>query len=278
MGGAIVPRRLDVMNPIDYTQIDHHIQHYQKILEKGDLDGYLNPDSYWHWEHVFCMNHISDFFGGIPNSTFLTLGDGYCGREGTFIKRFGHFVHATDIQPCLIEVAHQRGLVDAYSKEDLNKLSFSDQSFDFVFTKESLHHLSRPYIGLYEMLRVARKGVIIIEPNGDHEKMYHYNKFEATGNYMWGFSSHELIKAGIAFGYKFFAVTYSIVFFCFHDMENIKKGNIQEEKNRLIALDRSYSHMSHKPLVIIFFFREKEFQGLFSENQKYITVEEPSHD
>ena len=36
--------------------------------------------------------------------------------------------------------------------------------FDFVFAKEVYHHLPRPSIGLYEMLRVAREAVVLIEP------------------------------------------------------------------------------------------------------------------
>ena len=34
---------------------------------------------------------------------------------------------------------------------------FEDNSFDIVFTKESMHHWPRPYLGIYEMLRVAAK-------------------------------------------------------------------------------------------------------------------------
>jgi SAM-dependent methyltransferase len=43
-------------------------------------------------------------------------------------------------------------------------LPFASASFDLVFCKESLHHLARPVLGLYEMLRVCRRAVVLAEP------------------------------------------------------------------------------------------------------------------
>jgi len=52
----------------------------------------------------------------------------------------------------------------SYQTENIEKLSFKSQSFDLVFVKEALHHVPRPILGLYEMLRVSKKAVIFIEP------------------------------------------------------------------------------------------------------------------
>ncbi len=263
------------MNLMDKKQKDHHQQHYQKILESGDIDGFINPESFWYFTHIHCLQHIQDFFEKIPKSEFLTVGDGYCGREGGFIKRFGHYVHASDIQPCLIEIAKSKGLVDEYSSRDMNDLGFPDESFDFVLCKESLHHLSKMYNGLYEMLRVAKKGVILIEPNEDGGyKQYHYNQFEEVGNYMCSFSSHELIKVGIAYGYKYFMVTYSIVFYSFLNWDNVKAGRFEEEKERLIQFDKGFNNISDKPLLIIFFLRDDEYLNLFQDSKyKKISIQ-----
>jgi hypothetical protein len=38
------------------------------------------------------------------------------------------------------------------------------KSYDLVICKEGLHHLARPALGVYEMLRVSRFSVIFIEP------------------------------------------------------------------------------------------------------------------
>ncbi|MGH2820956.1 MAG: class I SAM-dependent methyltransferase [Actinomycetota bacterium] len=52
----------------------------------------------------------------------------------------------------------------AYRRENCESLSFPTASHDLVFCKEGLHHLARPVLGLYEMLRVCRKAAIFIEP------------------------------------------------------------------------------------------------------------------
>ena len=52
----------------------------------------------------------------------------------------------------------------SYRIENSERLSLESRSFDLVFCKESLHHLARPVLGLYEMLRVCRRAALIIEP------------------------------------------------------------------------------------------------------------------
>lgn len=74
----------------------------------------------------------------------------------------------TDISEYLLAEARRRGLITKYALENAERLSFADQSFDYVFCKESFHHFPRPYQALYEMLRVAREAVLLIEPNDPH--------------------------------------------------------------------------------------------------------------
>jgi SAM-dependent methyltransferase len=61
-------------------------------------------------------------------------------------------------------VARRDPRVD-YRIENAECLSFDSRSFDLVFCKESLHHLARPVLGLYEMLRVCRRAALWIEPH-----------------------------------------------------------------------------------------------------------------
>lgn len=51
-----------------------------------------------------------------------------------------------------------------YEKHNCEHLGFASRSFDLVFCKESLHHLARPVLGLYEMLRVCREAALVVEP------------------------------------------------------------------------------------------------------------------
>jgi SAM-dependent methyltransferase len=52
----------------------------------------------------------------------------------------------------------------SYRIENSESLSLDARSFDLVLCKESLHHLARPALGLYEMLRVCRRAALVIEP------------------------------------------------------------------------------------------------------------------
>jgi SAM-dependent methyltransferase len=52
----------------------------------------------------------------------------------------------------------------SYREENCEALPFPSRSFDLVFCKEGLHHLPRPVLGLYEMLRVCRRAVVFVEP------------------------------------------------------------------------------------------------------------------
>ena len=50
-----------------------------------------------------------------------------------------------------------------WSREDAQRLSFADASFDIVFVADGLHHCRAPHRALLEMYRVARRIVIVVE-------------------------------------------------------------------------------------------------------------------
>jgi ubiquinone/menaquinone biosynthesis C-methylase UbiE len=72
--------------------------------------------------------------------------------------------YASDISKDAVRVTTSAFGIDG-SVEDNERLSLADDTFDYSFVAGSLHHLLRPHKGLYELLRVSRKGVIAIEPN-----------------------------------------------------------------------------------------------------------------
>jgi SAM-dependent methyltransferase len=51
-----------------------------------------------------------------------------------------------------------------WSFQDAERLSLSDNSFDFAIVHNGLHHCYSPHKALVELLRVARKGVFAVEP------------------------------------------------------------------------------------------------------------------
>ncbi|WP_158308790.1 methyltransferase domain-containing protein [Desulfocurvibacter africanus] len=73
--------------------------------------------------------------------------------------------------------------IPEYSVENAEKLSFANGSYDYLLCKEAFHHFPRPMIALYEMLRVARKGIVLIEPNDNGA-----DGFEECGNYVYSLS------------------------------------------------------------------------------------------
>lgn len=81
--------------------------------------------------------------------------------------------------------------------EDGEDMSFADDSFDFAFIAGSLHHLPRPVLGLYELLRVSRRGAIAIEPNDSlltraATRLGLATEVEPVGNYVYRFSAHDV--------------------------------------------------------------------------------------
>lgn len=51
-----------------------------------------------------------------------------------------------------------------YEKQNAECLTLASRSYDLVICKEGIHHLARPVLGFYEMLRLTKSAAIIIEP------------------------------------------------------------------------------------------------------------------
>ena len=69
-----------------------------------------------------------------------------------------------------------------WSFQDAQNLTFSDQSFAFVFVSDGLHHCASPHRALLEMYRVAEKGVIVFESR-DSILMRAANRLNLTPSY-----------------------------------------------------------------------------------------------
>lgn len=72
---------------------------------------------------------------------------------------------------------------------DAEQIDLQDGSFDCVFAHEVLHHCRSPHKALCEMLRVARKHVVLLEPNDS-------------------FAMRTLTWTGFSFPYEIFSVVY----------------------------------------------------------------------
>lgn len=100
----------------------------------------------------------------IKGDSWLTVGDGL-GIDAAFIKRNGGYATASDLSDKVLLNIKSQGFIDDGRIENAEKLSAADNSIDYICCKEAYHHFPRPHISFYEMLRVAKKGVILMEPN-----------------------------------------------------------------------------------------------------------------
>ncbi|WP_025765315.1 class I SAM-dependent methyltransferase [Dyadobacter tibetensis] len=177
-----------------------------------------------HWIHQRLLNLATPLT--LEKKQWLTVGDGY-GFDANFFYKKGLDVTASDISDTFLPLSHQHGLFQKYAVENAEKLTFADNSFDYVFCKEAYHHFPRPYMAVYEMIRVAREGVVLIEPHDPVSKMplllaarniidrvdtallqkYWKNRysFEEVGNYVFKLSEREIDKLANGIGMKMVA-------------------------------------------------------------------------
>jgi ubiquinone/menaquinone biosynthesis C-methylase UbiE len=150
-----------------------------------------------------------------PGSTWLTVGDGKFGSDAFFLQNRGADVTATSISTHTLEVASSRGYIKKYAAQNAEAFDLPDNAVDFVLCKESLHHFPRPAVGFYEMLRIARKGIVLIEPIEGSQKPLTAIKnltkralrgdttdqFEPSGNFIYRISIREAFKMLSALGH-----------------------------------------------------------------------------
>jgi ubiquinone/menaquinone biosynthesis C-methylase UbiE len=105
------------------------------------------------------INFIRENINLLKNSTLLDVG---CGN-GFFTYHLAKFYDVTglDFSKRMLKINPHRKLVHG----DVENLPFDNNSFDVVFCSDLLHHLKTPEKAVKEMKRVAKKYIIISEPN-----------------------------------------------------------------------------------------------------------------
>jgi len=136
------------------------------------------------------------------NLTNRTILIASCGK-GTDVYYLGKFynprVYVSDVAENAVATTIASFENIEGSVGDTERLPFNDDTFDYSFIAASLHHLSRPILGLYELLRVAKEGVIVIEPNDSivtriATSLGLAREIEEIGNYVFRFSKRNVIK------------------------------------------------------------------------------------
>jgi SAM-dependent methyltransferase len=90
------------------------------------------------------------------------------GMVAEYLTKRGARVTGIDLSSAAIERAQERARRRRFRARflvaDAVDLPFPDGSFDVAIVHDGLHHLDDPYPAIREMARVARKGVLILEP------------------------------------------------------------------------------------------------------------------
>ena len=126
---------------------------------------WLEEDTLDYWRHERMREKVKPFIENNVNAEWLTVGDGRFGLDGQYLIKSGaKNIHCTDLYDELLTIAFNKNLIPNFSSQNAENLKFEDNSFDYVFCKESFHHFPRPFLALYEIFRVSKKGVFLIEP------------------------------------------------------------------------------------------------------------------
>ena len=202
---------------------EHQTNHLLNYPEDR-CNSMLNHNTINRWRYERFYKCLDPLLNAYPESNWLTVGDFYYGTDAQYLKSKGHKAVASDIDDRFLKKGKEIGYIDDYSKENVEALSFMNETFDFVLCKETLHHLPRPYVGLYEMLRVSKIGVVLLEPfdrniNASMAMIFFEwllkiikgemnNMYESSGNYKYPLSKREIEKIALGLNLPFVAFKY----------------------------------------------------------------------
>ena len=222
------------------SSYQHQIDHLKNYPEDR-CELMLNHNTVNRWRLERLYNCIDPLLHEYPQSEWLTTGDFYYGSDAQYIQSKVHKVIASDVDDHFLKKGKEIGYIENYSGENLESLSFKDETFDFVLCKETFHHLPRPYIGLYEMLRVCKVGVMLIEPydrfiNASFVERFGnwllkklkgkmHDLYEPSGNYKYSLSKREIEKIALGLNLPY------IAFKCVNDYYRDRLGFEYKEKN-----------------------------------------------
>lgn len=187
------------------------------------------------WRNLRMLKNIDPFLKHHSDAKWLTIGDGRFGTSAMYINQKRGNAFPTDIDISLLEIAKQKKWISAYKYANAENLPFADNEYDFAFCKEAFHHFPRAYIAIYEMIRITKKAVILIEPSdwlpspfprrilqllknsirkGLRLSIPHPDSgnFEPDGNYIFTLSNRDITK--IAMGLNLPCIAYKN----FHDV------------------------------------------------------------
>ena len=223
-----------------FNSIEHkYLQETNHVIDDLSFEEYTEH-TVSGWRQLRMIDFASSFKSETDH--WLTIGD-YYGYDTVRLNKLGvHQVTPSNLTTHALKINKSKGLIPDYLEINAEKIDLPDNSFDYVMCKEALHHMPRPYLAIYEMLRVARKGVFVIEPNDvlptidliknthsfshsvEHDEMFgnkiiyrdkDHNQFlskiidwweHGPSNYVYTLSKREIVKISNGLGIPAFAI------------------------------------------------------------------------
>jgi glycosyltransferase involved in cell wall biosynthesis/SAM-dependent methyltransferase len=186
--------------------------------------GYPRPVQYlleFKWRKALeLLWKIAPANGSSAESVLVICGGS--GMESEYLARRGFRVTALDISPEAIARARVRrqrfGVTYELLVGDAERLPFPDGSFDFVFVHDGLHHLPDAYCGVAEMLRVARRAIILAEPADAAltrlaVRLGISGKYEDAGNFVYRLDPQRLAGLFRTHGVECWALRRDLVYY-----------------------------------------------------------------
>lgn len=103
--------------------------------------------------------------GAAPADWTALVTCGGVGGEGTYLAGRGfREVTVSDVSEAALSVCRRRDPRLLTIRADGEATGLPDGCHDLVLVRDGLHHLPRPGAGLAEMLRLARRAVVVMEP------------------------------------------------------------------------------------------------------------------
>src|SRR5688572_4801332 len=140
---------------VDYLkelQLEHANQRF-KAVHPGTFEGGLYHD---HFREIpFRRTQaVLERAGADLNGKRVLIASCGTGIDVYYLKKFFNSrFFVTDISENAVALAKASFPGIEGQVEDGEKFSFSDNSFDYAIIAASLHHLPRPILGLYELMR-----------------------------------------------------------------------------------------------------------------------------
>ncbi len=174
---------------------------------------------------------LEPFVERLKGASAITVCDGR-GVEASYLKQHGLTVTATDLCPQYLSMLLEKGYIDRYNGQNAEALTYTDEEFNWGFVKAGLHHLPRPWMGLYELLRVSKEGVFVLEGHdswilGVIRRLFARGRdWEESGNYVFRFKEREIEKVCLGLDFPGYAIKKT--FIPWHRvLERVIKGSLR---------------------------------------------------